>query len=120
MDWDILYYSDEVQATIDAWPVGIRAYYARITERKCAFGPNLGMPFTDSLGQGLFEIRARGKEGIGRASFCTLVERKILILHAYIKKSQRAQHRRGNWKSPANAWPRYKDGVENGSDEDTR
>jgi phage-related protein len=55
----------------------------------CTFGPNLGMPFTDSLGQGLFEIRARGKEGIGRAFFCTLVECKILVLHAYIKKSQK-------------------------------
>ena len=60
MDWEILYYSDEVQEMIGAWPVGIRAYYARITERMCAFGPNLGMPFTDSLGQGLFEI-ARGQ-----------------------------------------------------------
>ena len=93
MDWEILYYSDEVQETIDAWPVGIRAYYARITERMCTFGPNLGMPFTDSLGQGLFEIRAWGKEGIGRAFFCTLVERKILILHAYIKKSQKTPAR---------------------------
>lgn len=55
----------------------------------CTFGPNLGLPFTDSLGQGLFEIRARGKEGIGRAFFCTVVERKILVLHAYIKKSQK-------------------------------
>ncbi len=89
MDWEILYYSDEVQEAIDAWPVGIRAFYARITERMCVFGPNLGMPFTDSLGRGLFEIRARGKEGIGRAFFCTLVERHILILHAYIKKSQK-------------------------------
>jgi hypothetical protein len=35
MDWEILYYSAEVQETIDAWPVGIRAYYARITERVC-------------------------------------------------------------------------------------
>ena len=77
MDWEIHYYSADVQATIDAWPVGIRAYYARITERMCAFGPNLGMPFTDSLGQGLFEIRARGKEGIGRAFFCTVENGRI-------------------------------------------
>lgn len=55
----------------------------------CIFGPNLGVPFTDSLGQGLFEIRAKGKEGIGRAFFCMLVERKILILHAHITKSQK-------------------------------
>jgi len=72
---------------------GHPAYYARITERMCAFGPNLGMPFTRSLGQGLFEIRARGREGIGRAFFCTVVERKIVILHAYIKKSRKTPER---------------------------
>lgn len=53
------------------------------------FGPNLGMPFTRSMGQGLFEIRSRGKEGIGRAFFCTIVKDEILILHEFIKKSQK-------------------------------
>jgi phage-related protein len=53
------------------------------------FGPNLGMPFTRSVGKGLFEIRAKGKEGIGRALFCIAVNRRIIILHAYIKKSQK-------------------------------
>jgi phage-related protein len=57
------------------------------------FGPNLGLPFTRSMGQGLFEIRARGKEGIGRAFFCTVVERRVVILHAYIKKSQKTPER---------------------------
>jgi len=93
MDWEILYYNDEVQEMIDAWPMGIRAYYARITERMCVFGPNLGMPFTRSMGKDLFEIRARGQEGIGRAFFCTVVERKIVILHAYVKKSQKTPER---------------------------
>lgn len=49
MDWEILYYNDEVQAIIEVWPVGIRAHYARITERMCIYGPNLGMPFTRSM-----------------------------------------------------------------------
>lgn len=53
MDWEIAYYSDAVQETIGAWPAGIRAYYARLTERMCMFGPNLGMPFTRSMGQDL-------------------------------------------------------------------
>lgn len=93
MDWEIVYYSEAVQKMIGDWPVGIRAYYARLTERMRVFGPNLGMPFTRSMGQGLFEIRARGKEGIGRAFFCTVVERKIVILHAYLKKSQKTPAR---------------------------
>ncbi len=63
--WTIRYYSESVRLGIEAWPAGIRAVYARITERMEAFGPNLGMPFTQSLAEGLFEIRAKGPQGIG-------------------------------------------------------
>jgi hypothetical protein len=35
-------------------PVGIRAVYARITAMMMEFGPNLGMPYVRSLGDGLF------------------------------------------------------------------
>jgi hypothetical protein len=35
-------------------------------------GPNLGMPYTRPMGDGLFEIRAKGKEGIGRSLLCTV------------------------------------------------
>ena len=52
-------------------------------------GPNPGLPYTRAMGDGLFEIRARGTEGVGRAFFCTLVGQRIVILHALIKKTQR-------------------------------
>ncbi len=90
MDWEIIYYNKRVQKSINKWPVGIRAFYARVTERMITFGPNLGMPFTRSMGNGLFEIRAKGKEGIGRAFFCTIVDRRIVILHVYVKKTQKS------------------------------
>ena len=89
MKWEILYYNEKVQMAIDAWPVGIRAYYARITERMIVFGPHLGEPFTQSMGGKLIEIQAKGKEGIGRAFFCTLAGQRIIILHEYIKKTQK-------------------------------
>lgn len=47
------------------------------------------MPFTRAFGSGLFEIRAKGREGIGRAFFCTVVGNKIMILHSIIKKTQK-------------------------------
>ena len=56
MDWEILYYNEDVQEAINNWPMGIRAFYARVTERMIIFGPNLGMPFTRSMSKGLFEI----------------------------------------------------------------
>jgi phage-related protein len=45
------------------------------------------MPFTRSVGKNLFEIRAKGKEGIGRAFFCTVIGSRVVILHGFIKKS---------------------------------
>lgn len=89
MRWQIVYYGEQVQKEIDSWPAGIRAVYARITERVAVFGPNLGMPFTRALGGGLFEIRARGTEGAGRALFCTFAGTRVVILHAFIKKTQK-------------------------------
>jgi phage-related protein len=89
MEWAIEYYNESVQESISQWPVGIRAYYARITERIIIHGPNLGMPFTKSFGGGLFEIWAIGKEGIGRAFFCACIGHKIVILHGFIKKTNK-------------------------------
>jgi len=57
------------------------------------YGPNLGMPHTRALGSGLFEIRAKAEEGIGRVFFCTMVGRKIVILHSFIKKTDKTPKR---------------------------
>ena len=45
------------------------------------------------MGGGLFEIRAKGKEGIGRSFYCTLKGKEIVILHSFIKKSQKTPKR---------------------------
>jgi len=49
----------------------------------------LGKPYTAPIGKGLFEIRARGKEGIGRSFYCGIKGMEIIILHSFIKKSQK-------------------------------
>lgn len=53
------------------------------------FGPALGKPYTTSIGGGLFEIRAKGKEGIARSLYCMAKGREIVILHSFVKKSQK-------------------------------
>lgn len=60
------------------------------------YGPNLGMPHTRALGNGLFEIRAKAEDGIGRVFFCTVVGRKIVILHSFIKKTDKTPKRELN------------------------
>ncbi len=87
MEWEIGYYAEDVQDAITAFPAGIQARYIHLTERMVAFGPDLGMPHTRAMGQGLFELRMKAKEGIGRALFCVLSGRRIMMLRAFIKKS---------------------------------
>ncbi|WP_257874504.1 type II toxin-antitoxin system RelE/ParE family toxin [Helicobacter sp. 11S03491-1] len=50
---------------------------------------NLGMPYTKSLNNGLFEIRLKAKSGIARSVFCYFEKNSIVILHTFVKKSQK-------------------------------
>ena len=88
MNFQILFFATSVQALIEKWPVGIYASFVRIAEQMAVSGPNLGMPYTKAMGEGLFEIRARGSEGIGRAFFCCMKGKRIVILHGFVKKTQ--------------------------------
>jgi phage-related protein len=87
MEWQIVYYSDDLQRTILGFPVGLQARYIHLTQRMLAFGPNLGMPHSRAMKQGLFELRLKSKEGIGRVFYCNLSDRRIMMLHALVKKS---------------------------------
>lgn len=53
------------------------------------YGPNLGMPHTRAMGEGLFELRLKAAEGIARVFYCTLIGRKIVTLHQFVKKSEK-------------------------------
>jgi len=89
MKWQILFYSDRVEQETLEFPDKILAKLLHIFEIIEENGANLGKPYTDSLGNGLFEVRAKGKEGIGRSLFCYTNEKTIIILHSFIKKTQK-------------------------------
>lgn len=89
VNYSILYYSEEVQRSIFHLPDTLAAQYVVLTRRMIALGPNLGEPHTKAFGGGLFELRLKGAEGIGRVLFCTLADRRIIMLHSFVKKSDR-------------------------------
>ena len=90
MSWKISFYSQKVESTTLSFPAGVLANFLHIAEMIEEFGPALGSPYTKAFGDGLYEIRARGKEGIGRSFFCTIKGQEIVILHSFIKKSQKS------------------------------
>jgi phage-related protein len=89
----LTYYSEAVQEQILELPDKLAARYVVLTRRMIALGPNLGEPHTKAFGKGLFELRLKGAEGIARVFFCTLIGRRILMLHSFIKKSDRTPRR---------------------------
>jgi phage-related protein len=88
MAFVIEYFHPKVLAAIEAWPVDILADYARLVELLVEHGPNLRLPHSRSMGEGLFELRPRGRAGIGRAMYCFLAGRRVIVVHAFIKKTQ--------------------------------
>ena len=69
VNYSIEYFHPRVKKEIESWPSGILADYARIVELLMEFGPNLRMPHSRAMGGGLMELRARGREGIGRVFY---------------------------------------------------
>lgn len=87
--YEIGYYDDAVQAEIAALPKSLIARYFHLAERMETYGPNLGEPHTKAIGDGLFELRLKGVEGIARVFYCTQVGKRIVMLHSFVKKSQK-------------------------------
>ena len=89
MNWTITYYSEPVQNEILELPAGFLARFLRYADRMELYGPDLGMPHTRAMGKGLFELRLKAVEGIARVFYCTMIGKKIVILHQFIKKTDK-------------------------------
>ncbi|WP_258864275.1 MULTISPECIES: type II toxin-antitoxin system RelE/ParE family toxin [unclassified Helicobacter] len=93
MNYEIRFFNDNVYDETIKLPEGIVACLLRIFELAEIYGPNLGRPHSAPLGDGLFEFRAKGEEGIARSIFATLKGHKILsctrLLRNQIKSPKR-------------------------------
>ena len=89
MTWSISFYDKTVEDGILDLVSGFVARFLKYAERMQVFGPDLGMPHTRAMGEGLFELRIKSQEGIARVFYCTRVGRRIVFLHQLVKKTDR-------------------------------
>jgi phage-related protein len=85
----IAFFDSRVEAGLLEMAAGFVARFIRYAERMEVFGPDLGMPHTRAMGDGLFELRLKGPEGDARVFYCTLSQRRIMMLHFFVKKTQK-------------------------------
>ena len=95
MEWEITYYVGDIEEEIFALPDKLLARYLKLTELMEKYGADLGMPHTEALGKGLFELRVKGKEGIARVFYCTMVGKKFICYIALLKRLRKSQ--KENW-----------------------
>ena len=90
MSWQVEILNEVVQAELAGLPVDIRARLARILDMMVEIGPQrMREPHVKPLRDKLWEMRMSGRDGIARAIYVLAHERRIVILHAFVKKTQR-------------------------------
>jgi phage-related protein len=104
MRWAVETLDDRVDAEIEALPPSLRARMVRLLEMVEAVGlEQLHEPHVKHVEGKLWELRAKATEGIARGLYVTVTGRRLVVLHVFVKKSQ---------KTPASAlrlaWERMK------------
>jgi phage-related protein len=85
---------DPVDAEIEALPLGLRARLLRLLEAITNVGLHqLGEPHVKLLEGKLWELRVKAAEGIARGIYVTVSGRRVVVLHVFVKKSQKTPRR---------------------------
>ena len=88
--WSIETLDESVDDELRALPADMRARFQRICELIQGFGlERVGEPHLKHLEGKLWEMRMTGRDGIARAIYVTARGRRVVIVRAFVKKTQR-------------------------------
>lgn len=80
----------EADAEIEALPPGLQARLIRLMEAVENVGlEQLHEPHVKQLDGKLWELRAKAAEGIARGIYVTRTGRRVVVLHVFVKKTQK-------------------------------
>jgi phage-related protein len=75
----------------------MQARFLRLSERIGQAGlESLGEPHVKHLVGKLWELRLTGRDGIARALYVTAIGRRVVVVRAFVKKTQRHRPPRSN------------------------
>ena len=90
VNWRVDVLNQSVVGEIDALPPDMRAKLDHIVRMIEELGLHqVREPYIKALRGKLWEIRIKGRDGIARAIYVTVKERRIVILHAFRKKTRK-------------------------------
>jgi phage-related protein len=90
MKWTVETLGDIVDAEIEALPPALQARLIRLMEMVEHVGlEQVHEPHVKHIEGKLWELRAKAAEGIARGLYVTLTGRRVVVLHVFVKKSQK-------------------------------
>jgi phage-related protein len=94
MRWTVEVLNAVVAAELDALPKDMRARLSRLVGLIQDFGfEALPRDSVKHLDDKLWEMRVSGRDGISRAIYMTATGRRVVILRAFVKKTQKTPPR---------------------------
>ena len=92
--WTVETLNAVVDRELDALPADVRARFVCMCELISAAGLNrVGAPHVRRLTEALWEMRLRGKGGIARARYVTVRRQRMVVVRAFVKKTQKTPRR---------------------------
>ena len=90
MAWTVETLNETVDAELAELPADMRARLVRISDLIESVGlPSVREPHVRHVRGQLWEIRLKGKAGIARALYVTARKQRVVILRAFIKKTEK-------------------------------
>jgi phage-related protein len=94
MEWTVVYLNDAVRAEVEALAVDLRSKFQRIVELVRSKGlEQVREPYIKHLDDKLWEMRLIGRDNIARVIYVTASGRRVVVLHAFIKQSDKTPRR---------------------------
>ena len=93
MSWTVIL-DERLESWLNDTPKDIKARIINIVDLLAEHGPqNVREPYVKHLQGKLYEIRAKGKDGIARVFYFTMTGQRIVLLHGFINKTQKTPKR---------------------------
>lgn len=90
MNWTVETLGKKVDEEIADLPPRLGARLLRLMESIERIGlERLGEPHVKHIDGKLWELRAKSSEGIARGFYVTVVGKRVVVLHVFMKKSQK-------------------------------
>ncbi len=89
MNWTVIV-DERLENWLNDIPKDIKARIINVVDLLIEHGPqNVREPYVKHIRGKLFEIRAKGKDGIARVFYFMMTGHRIVLIHGFIKKTRK-------------------------------